>query len=102
MISLSSYEKETIINFNEEEPTAQVYTFNRSLQNRLRQLAEERPEECYPDPDEQKSDNGAVTYLLPKSWIKINPTRILTEEQKEALRDRLSTINAARASKSDL
>lgn len=32
---LTKYEKETIILFNEAEPTANIYTYNKALQNRL-------------------------------------------------------------------
>lgn len=32
---LSSYEKETIINFNEAEPTAYIFTYNKSWQKHL-------------------------------------------------------------------
>ena len=32
---LTKYEKETIILFNEAEPTANIYIYNKTLQNRL-------------------------------------------------------------------
>lgn len=43
---LTNYERETIVNFNEGEDTASVYTHNKPLRRRLEQLAQERPEEC--------------------------------------------------------
>lgn len=46
MYHLTNYERETIINFNEGEDTASVYTHNKALRRRLEQLAQERPEEC--------------------------------------------------------
>ena len=45
-MSLSLYEQETIINFNEKEKTASVYTHNRALCRKLERLVEERPNEC--------------------------------------------------------
>ena len=38
-MSLSKLERETIILFNEEEPTANIYTHNRRLINKLRRMA---------------------------------------------------------------
>ena len=45
-MKLSKYEQETIINFNEEDEYADVYTHNRKLMNRLAMLAKEHPEAC--------------------------------------------------------
>ena len=45
-MNLTRYEQETIINFNEEEKTASVYTHNGTMRRRLEQLAQERPEDC--------------------------------------------------------
>ena len=39
MTKLSKYEKETIINWNEAENLASIYTFNASLKRRLRSSA---------------------------------------------------------------
>ena len=45
-MKLSRYEQETIINFNEEDEYADVYTHNRKLMERLNMLAKEFPEAC--------------------------------------------------------
>ena len=45
-MNLTRYEQETIINFNEEEKTASVYTHNGPLRRRLEQMAQERPKDC--------------------------------------------------------
>nr|MBQ4456586.1 hypothetical protein [Clostridia bacterium] len=99
MSNYSRYEQETIINFNEEESTAQVYTFNRSLQTKLRKLSEERPEECRIDPDERRTCGGAAAaYIVPKSWVKVAPPRkvTMTEEQVEAARERMREARKAK------
>lgn len=50
----------------------------------LRDLAKERPDEVkikeYP--------SGAVEATFPKTWIKIRPPRILTDEQRAELSER--------------
>ena len=82
-MKLTRYEQETIINFNEEEKTASVYTHNAPLRRRLEQLAQERPEDCRPF--KTCHDGQAAEYYIPKSWIKIRPPRVASEAQKEAL-----------------
>jgi len=82
MSGLTRYEMETIINFNEEEGTASVYTHNKALRHKLEQLAQERPDDC--KLFKVSHEGQAVEYYIPKSWVKINPTRILSDEQRAA------------------
>lgn len=42
-MNLSLYEQETIINYNEEEATASIYTHNRALIRKLDKFAQEAP-----------------------------------------------------------
>ena len=42
-MDLTAYERETIINYNEAEQTASVYTHNKTLRRTLDKLAQERP-----------------------------------------------------------
>ena len=83
---LSRYEQETIITFNEEEKTAGVYTHNKALIRKLEHLAHDRPDECCLE--KVSHDGQAVDYIIPKSWVKITPTRILSEEQHTAMAER--------------
>jgi IS1 family transposase len=45
-MNMARYEQETIINFNEEEKTAGIYTHNKALRQKLAALARDRPEDC--------------------------------------------------------
>lgn len=92
----SRLEQETIINFNEEEKIASVYTFNKPLQKRLAKLAELYPNECKREFDTWQPA-GSVDYSVPKKWIKINPTKKVnyTDEQKAALAERLAKSRKA-------
>lgn len=93
MYHLSNYERETIINFNEAEATASVYTHNRALIRKLETLAQERPEDCHLE--KTSHDGQAVDYTIPKSWVRINPPRNaapLTEEQKQQRREQLAKL----------
>lgn len=79
-------ERETIITYNEAEPTASVYTMNGAIIRKLDGLAQSRPGDArrvrtYPD--------GAQEYEVPKKWVKISPPRVYSEEQKNAMAERL-------------
>ena len=68
-MNLSLYEQETIINYNEEEATASIYTHNRALIRKLDKFAQERPGDCH---RQKTSHEGkAVDFTVPKSWVKI-------------------------------
>lgn len=92
-MNLTKFEMETIINFNEAEKKASVYTHNGPLRRRLEQLAHERPEDCRLF--KSCYDGQAVKYCIPKSWLRINPPRVvapLTEDQKQQRREQLQAI----------
>jgi len=84
-MKLSRVEMETIINFNEAEPEANVYTHNSALIRRLEQLCKDRPDEC--KPGYNQNEPRGRSFDIPKKWLKVNPTRILTEEQLSQRRE---------------
>ncbi len=94
-MDLTAYERETIINYNEGEPTASVYTHNRALRRTLDKLAQERPEDCRVD--RVSHEGTAVDYIIPKAWVKIRPPRIASEAQKAASRAAAQKAKLARA-----
>ena len=84
---------ETIINFNEAETTASVFTHNGALRRRLEQLAQDRPEDCRLV--KSCHDGKAIEYTLPKVWLRIYPPRSvapLTDEQKQKRREQLERV----------
>ena len=64
MTKLSKYEKETIINWNEAENTASIYTFNADLKRRLAEFSRKYPLLCRL---ERSTTEGSVTYVIEKS-----------------------------------
>lgn len=85
-------EQETIITFNEAEKTASVYTMNSALIRKLEGLTESRPDEArrvrtFPD--------GAQEYEVPKKWVKVNASPILTPEESEQRINRIRGANSA-------
>ena len=69
----SKYEKETIVNFNEAEQEATIYTFNADLKRRLCRMERATPE-------------GSVTYVLDKSRLSIRLVPPYSEERRAAAR----------------
>ena len=86
MSKLTGYERETIISYNEAEKTANIHTHNKPLRRKLEQLATERPEECRLEKVSRFYE--AVDYTVPKAWVKIRPTRVLSEGQRMAMSER--------------
>ena len=83
----SKIEQETIIIFNEEEDFAECFTYNRKLTNHLRKLCQKRSDEV-----EEIRDNcvGGLTFIFPKSWVKVRASRVISEEQRSILAERLA------------
>lgn len=89
MAVLSREERETIILYTEADDRAEVYTHNKKMINRLAKLYAERPDEVEKI---READTGAVTYTVPRDWVKIIPKRRLSEEQRAAITDRLAAM----------
>ena len=62
-------EKETIILTNEDDGFYDVYTFNQSLQKRLRAFAEKYPDDCWL---KESSEDGSETYMIKKARLSLN------------------------------
>ena len=87
MSDLTSYEKETVITYNNEEQIAQVFTYHRALQNKLNKLLN-----INPDISVLRQGDEWTEYIVPKSWIKVSPPRQVnyTDEQRAAMAERLA------------
>ena len=78
MTKLTRYEKETIINFNEGENEAYIFTYNKKWQRHLETVMLLKPEET--------NDVGGKTYILPKDRIRLpQPKRVMSPEHKAKL-----------------
>lgn len=82
---LTKYEMETILNYNEAENMASVYTHNVGLMNKLRGLMEE-----YPEVKLVRQDYDMLEVEVPKRWIKVSPPRRVSEETKQKMAQRLT------------
>ena len=79
---LTNIEKETVINFNEAERMASVYTHNETLKHQLLELCQTHPAQV-----RQTAANawGGLTFELPKKWLKVSPPRKPSPAQLEVL-----------------
>lgn len=84
MRKLSKYEKETIINWNEGENIASIYTFNASLKRRLEDFSRKYPLLCRL---ERSTPEGSATYVLDKSRLSIRLVPPYSEERLAAARE---------------
>ena len=84
MTKLSKYEKETIINWNEAEDTASIYTFNADLKRRLAEFSRKYPQLCRL---ERSTPEGSVTYVMDKSRLSIRLVPPYSEERLAAARE---------------
>ena len=87
-MKLTRYEQETIINFNAGDQTATVYTRDPAIMRKVDALVIEFPDiyKCIGETDIDK------TYEMPKSFVSYRKPRRLSEEQREAARERIYAI----------
>ena len=82
MRNLSPVERETIILFNDEESTATVETCNKTWKNKMRALCSKTP-----DCTLVFSDEHCERYNIPKKWVRVQMSRLLSSEQRQKLQD---------------
>ena len=75
-------ERETIVNFNEADDIATIYTFNTGLKKRLAAFAEKYPDLCSLTVDDDMY--GSVTYEIQKSRVSIRLIPPYSEERRKA------------------
>lgn len=83
-MKLTAIEKETIVLFNEQEDTAEIYTHNVKLKNRLLRFVEKRPDlaSC------KDSGHDSVTVVVPKKLLTITVREPASEARRQAQRER--------------
>ena len=92
-MKLTRYEQETNINFNAGDQIATIYTRDPAVMRRIDALVIEYPDtyKCIGETDIDK------TYEMPKSFVSYRKPRRLSEEQREAARQRMNKITIKKA-----
>lgn len=80
--NVTKEERETIVNFNEADDLATIYTFNTGLKKRLASFAEKYPELCRMTVDD--AVYGSVSYEIQKSRVSIRLNPPYSEERRIA------------------
>ena len=88
-MKLTRYEQETIINFNAQDQMATLYTRDPAVIRKVDALVIEYPDtfKCIGETDIDK------TYEMPKSAVTYRKPRRLSDEQREAAKKRMITLN---------
>lgn len=76
---------ENVIEFVKDSERAAVTFCQGRYKSRIKKLAAERPEECEIVAENQ---DGSLCAHTPVAWIKINPTKQLSEEQRREIAER--------------
>lgn len=94
---LTRWEMETTVNFNAEEGTAVLYTRDKAVMRRLDKLVADFPDlfKLVRQTDIDK------TYEFPKKYALPKRPRVLSEEQREKMRDRLLKAREAKDTDDD-
>ena len=91
------FEKETSIFYNEEDETANVYTYNRGLISRLDKLCKSRPDECkiHKIINDTVEDLQSKEYQVPKSWVTVRPPKQMNYnyEELQARAERMRSLH---------
>lgn len=83
-MALTKYEQETIINYNQEEKTASIYTHDSALIRKLDRAIENGEEITV-----KREGDGWKEYELSKRCIKIRFPRKLSDEQRSKMAERM-------------
>lgn len=83
----TKYEQETIINYNNEEKTASIYTFDKVLMKKIDARAAESD-----DVKVVRRGEDWAEYVVPKKSVKLNWPKKYTDEQREAMANRMKKV----------
>lgn len=78
---------ENCIEWIKDEERATLSLSQRRTISRVRQLAAQYPDQCQ---IVAENKDGSICAHIPVSWVKINPPRELSEEQRQQIAERLS------------
>lgn len=85
-------ERETTIDFTDDRGIATVMTYNPTPRNKLLKLFDEREEVVIVWVDDE-----GIEVKFPKKWIRIQPPPKLSDEQREAMKNRMLQARSSMA-----
>lgn len=84
---------ENVIEWLRDEKRATLSLSQRRTISRVKQLAEQYPDECQIVAENR---DGSVCAHVPVSWVKISPPREVSETQREASRRNMQALRSKR------
>lgn len=78
---------ENVIEFLRDQKIATVTFSQRRYISRIKKLAKERPDECEIVVENQ---DGSIVAHIPVKWVRINPGKDMTDEEKAEYAKRFS------------
>lgn len=91
---LTGLEQETIINYNNAENVASVYTCNRHLIAAMDKYTEE-----YNECTVSRRGEGWSEYSVPKKWVKVKPPKKISAQQRAEMAERMRAVAAERVTR---
>jgi len=86
-------EQEVTITFLRDEKVISVYSSNPVYTRKLEKLIEEKPGQIKKIREDVVDGEVCGTFFeMPKTWLKLRPPRVMSEEQKEAMRERAKIL----------
>ena len=79
MDRLTKYDKETVITYDNGNPCAEIFTYDKKLINKLKKKNIKL---------NIVNDDGEVSCSIPKTWIKISTPRNISDETRLKLREK--------------
>lgn len=79
---------ENVIEFLRNSKTATVCFTQSKYINKIKKLAEKYPDEVTIT---HENKDGSIVAYIPVKWIKVSPPRQVSDEQREAARERLKS-----------
>jgi len=96
---LTAYEKETIINFNEDEKNASAYTYNKATIKKLDECCKIFPVLFQVQKQSSYGKHLSKTYIFPKKYVSIRKPTILSDAQKSASAEKAKNMRKAKTLK---
>jgi hypothetical protein len=81
-MSLTRQERETIINFNEEDDTCSIFSFSKPIQNKMNKLVSRFPNEF----SVGEVLGQGIEYICNKKYVSIRPPRKVSESSIKHLK----------------
>ena len=95
-MTLSKYERETVIIYNEEEQSATISTLSPVMMRKLRKLAEQSPAEV----ELEEVPGGGVKCVVPKKYVSVRKPKKLKLSKEQLARKAEAIIMAQKKLKS--